>query len=249
MGEVRIQKLLSRAGLASRREAERLLVQGRVRVNGRVVTTLGTRVDPDRDRVELDGRPVEPEPIRWVAYHKPPGTLTTTDDPQGRVTVYDRLPDDFASLGYVGRLDLDTEGLLLLSNDGDVVHRLLHPSHEVEREYRAEVDEAPGPDALARLVRGVELDDGPAAAARAWLDDAGPPAVVGLVVREGRKREVRRLMEAVGHPVRRLVRVRFGPVVIGTLTPGAWRELSPEEIAQLRGRVAQGPGGESPTWS
>lgn len=245
MGEVRIQKLLSRAGLASRREAERLLVQGRVRVNGRVVTTLGTRVDPDRDRVELDGRAVEPEPLRWVAYHKPAGTLTTTDDPQGRETVYDRLPDEVSGLGYVGRLDLDTEGLLLLSNDGDVVHRLLHPSYEVEREYRAEVEGTPRTETFERLERGVRLDDGPAFASRAWLEREGPPAVVGVVLREGRKREVRRLLEAVGYPVRRLVRVRFGPVELGALPLGAWRELTVDEIAQLRNRVAERPGGEN----
>jgi 23S rRNA pseudouridine2605 synthase len=237
MSDLRIQKLLSRAGVASRREAEALMLQGRVRVNGSVVTTLGTRVDPARDRVELDGRVVEPEPLRWVALHKPPGTLTTRQDPHGRTTVYDRLPDELASLGYVGRLDRDTEGLLLLSNDGDVVHRLLHPSSEVEREYRAEVEGRPGPEICARLERGVQLDDGPAHARRAWIDEPGPPAVVALVLTEGRKREVRRLLEAVGCPVRRLVRVRFGPVALGGLAPGAWRELSEGEIRALRGRV------------
>ncbi len=226
-----------------------MLVQGRVRVNGRVVTTLGTRVDPAHDRVELDGRPVEPEPFRWVVYHKPPGTLTTADDPQGRPTVYDALPPELGSLGYVGRLDQGTEGLLLLSNDGDVVHRLLHPSGEVEREYRVEVGRAPDRDTLERLVRGVELDDGPARARRAWLEAVGPPGMVGLVLVEGRKREVRRLFEAVGFPVRRLVRVRFGPIVLGDLPAGAWRDLSDEEIAQLRSRAARGPDGESSTWS
>lgn len=237
MAEVRIQKLLSRAGVASRREAEALMLQGRVRVNGRVVTTLGTRVDPARDAVELDGQPVEPEAARWVAFHKPSGTLTTRSDPRGRETVYHRLPEALASLGYVGRLDRETEGLLLLSNDGDVVHRLLHPSFEVEREYRAEVEGTPTGDALRRLHEGVELDDGPARARRAWLLEPGPPAVVGLVMVEGRKREVRRLLEAVGHRVRRLVRVRFGPVELAGLASGAWRDLSDDEIRALRARV------------
>lgn len=237
MGEVRIQKLLSRAGVASRREAEALMLQGRVRVNGRVVTTLGTRVDPARDQVELDGEAVESEPLRWVAFHKPAGTLTTRDDPQGRPTVYDRLPPELASLGYVGRLDQQTEGLLLLSNDGDVVHRLLHPSSEVEREYRAEVKGRPRDVALRRLRDGVELEDGPARARRAWLVQEGPPAVVGLVLTEGRKREVRRMLDAVGHPARRLTRVRFGPIGIEGIEPGTWRALTDEEIRTLRARA------------
>lgn len=237
MGDVRIQKFLSRAGVASRREAEALMLQGRVRVNGQVVTTLGTRVDPTRDRVELYGEPVESEPIRWVAFHKPAGTLTTRDDPQGRPTVYDRLPAELASLGYVGRLDQHTEGLLLLSNDGDVVHRLLHPSSEVEREYRAEVGARPPDEALRRLREGVMLDDGPARARRAWLVRPGPPAVVGLVLVEGRKREVRRMLDAVGYPARRLTRVRFGPIGLEGIEPGAWRELTDEETKALRTRV------------
>jgi 23S rRNA pseudouridine2605 synthase len=240
VAEVRIQKLLSRAGVASRREAETLMLQGRVRVNGRVVTTLGTRVDPARDRVELDGQEVGPEPLRWVAFHKPPGLLTTRDDPQGRPTVYDHLPPELGSLGYVGRLDRDTEGLLLLSNDGDVVHRLLHPSSEVERVYEAEVEGAPDAATLARLTRGVELDDGPARARSAEaLGHRHGHALLALVLAEGRKREVRRLLEAVGHPVARLVRVRFGPVELGDLPPGAWRDLEPTEVRTLTERAGQ----------
>jgi 23S rRNA pseudouridine2605 synthase len=249
VAEVRIQKVLSRAGVASRREAEALMLQGRVRVNGAVVTTLGTRVDPLRDRVELDGEPVEPERLRWVAFHKPPGTLTTRDDPHGRRTVYDHLPDELASLGYVGRLDRDTEGLLLLSNDGDVVHRLLHPSGEVEREYRAEVEGRPGAEVLAGLEAGVQLEEGPARARRAWLVEKGPPAVVGLVLTEGRKREVRRMLEAVKHPVRRLTRVRFGPIRLEGIEAGAWRELTDEEIRALRLRAEAGPEQERSRWS
>jgi 23S rRNA pseudouridine2605 synthase len=162
--EVRLQKLLSRAGLASRREAEALMLQGRVRVNGRVVTTLGTRVDPVRDRVELDGRRVETGEARWIAFHKPVGVLTSRGDPRGRATVYQRLPAELGVLRYVGRLDRDTEGLLLLSNDGDWIHRVLHPSSRVEREYEAEVVGEPDRAVLTRLTGGVELEDGPARA-------------------------------------------------------------------------------------
>lgn len=246
MAEVRIQKLLSRAGVASRREAEALMLQGRVRVNGRVVTTLGTRVDPARDTVELDGRRVAAERLRWVAFNKPPGLLTTRDDPQDRPTVYERLPDELSTLGYVGRLDRDTEGLLLLSNDGDVVHRLLHPSSEVERAYEAEVEGEPDERVLRRLTAGVELEDGPARAIRAErLPRRGGRSVVVLVLTEGRKREVRRMLAAVGHPVVRLVRVRFGPIELGDLPPGGWRELEPDEVRALRARAGGGEGGDA----
>ncbi|MGD2069600.1 MAG: pseudouridine synthase [Gemmatimonadota bacterium] len=238
-----MQKYLSRAGVASRRGAEELMAQGRVRVNGAVVTTPGRRIQPGEDRVEVDGRTVEPEPFRWVMLHKPPATVTTADDPRGRRTVYDLLPSELHGLSYVGRLDLDTEGLLLLSNEGDAIHGLLHPSFEVEREYRAGVEGEPRSGALERLVRGVELEDGPAAAREAERvggEEGG--AIVRVVLTEGRKREVRRLLAAVGHPVRWLRRVRFGPVALGDLAPGRWRELSDEEVAELRGRAGRSAG-------
>lgn len=231
---MRLQKYLSRAGAASRRQAEELMVQGRVRVNGAVVTTLGTRVDPEHDVVELDGRRVTLEAPRWVAFHKPAGILTTRDDPGDRATVYDEIPPELASLKYLGRLDMDTEGLLLLSNQGDLMHRLLHPSGEVEREYEAQVVGVPDRATLARLAGGIDLDDGPARArAVRVVRRLGPGCVLRLVLVEGRKREVRRMLEAVGHPVRRLVRLRFGPVTLGTLPPGAWRDLSDDEVAAL----------------
>lgn len=231
---MRLQKFLSRAGAASRREAEALMVQGRVRVNGTVVTTLGAKVDPERDAVELDGRRVELEAPRWVAFHKPAGVLTTRDDPQGRPTVYDRIPPELSTLKYLGRLDMDTEGLLLLSNRGDLMHRLLHPSNEVEREYEVQVVGVPDRATLDRLRQGVELDDGPARARRVKvLRKVGPGCILSLVLVEGRKREVRRMLEAVGHPVRRLVRLRFGPVTLGALSPGDWRDLTPAEVGSL----------------
>ena len=233
---VRLQKYLSRAGRASRREAERLMQEGRVRVNGEVVSELGTRVVPGRDVVELDGERVVVPPQVWVAFHKPPGVLTTRSDPHGGKTVYELLPDELRGLRYVGRLDRDAEGLLLLTNDGEGAHRLQHPSGEIEREYRAEVAGTVGQEALRRLERGVELEDGVARARRAVLVEAGPvTSTVDLVLTEGRKREVRRMMSAVGHHVLRLQRIRFGSVRLGDLEPGAYRELSDEEVEGLVG--------------
>jgi 23S rRNA pseudouridine2605 synthase len=235
---VRIQKLLARAGVASRRAAESLMVQGRVRVNGVAVTTLGARIDPDRDVVEVDGKRVRVDAPRWIALHKPAGLLTTRSDPHGGRTVYALLPEEHAALRYVGRLDRETEGLLLLSNDGDLLNRLLHPSSELEREYHAGVHGFPSSDTLSALTLGVELDDGPARALRARrLDDERDGGVLALVLAEGRKREVRRLLEAVGHRVRWLRRVRFGPIRLGELPPGRWRELDAAEVESLHAAV------------
>lgn len=240
---IRLQKFLSRAGVASRRETEALMAQGRVRVNGERAVTPGTKVDPARDRVELDGRPVRWDPPRWIVLNKPRGTVTTRKDPGGRPTVYDLLPADARSLRYVGRLDRETEGLLVFTNDGDAAHALLHPSSEVPREYRARVKGVPGAPALAAMARGVELADGPARAEGVRLiKETRDGALLGLVLREGRKREVRRLLEAVGHPVRRLRRVRFGPLKLGDLEPGRFRALSPEEVRALRKAAGLDPG-------
>jgi 23S rRNA pseudouridine2605 synthase len=210
------------------------MAAGRVTVNGRVVTELGTRVDPARDRVEVDGRAVRAERPRWILLHKPAGTLTTRRDPGGRRTVYDLLPEDARGLRYVGRLDRDSEGLLLFTNQGDVANRLQHPSGEVEREYHAGLEGFPDGATLRRLTAGVTLEDGPAraASARVLRQESGG-VVLALVLREGRKREVRRLLAAVGHPVRWLKRVRFGPQRLGELPLGAWRALSPDEVARL----------------
>jgi 23S rRNA pseudouridine2605 synthase len=236
---MRLQKYLSRAGVCSRREAEAWMAQGRVRVNGHPAVSPGIKIDPDTDRIEVDGRAVEPESRRWLLLHKPPGYITTRRDPRGRPTVYELLAEADRTLRYVGRLDRDTEGLLLFTNDGEVGHRLLHPSSEIEREYRAQVKGTPSPGTLRRLQSGVELDDGPARAEQVRLlrSDRDRGAIVSLVLREGRKREVRRLMAAVEHPVRRLRRVRFGPVVLGDLPRGSSRELTHDEVQSLR-RVA-----------
>jgi len=234
--EMRLQKFLSRAGVASRREAEGMMAQGRVKVNGRRVVTPGTKVVPGRDRVEVDGREVRRDPVRWLVLNKPRGTLTTRKDPRGRPTVYSLLPPDSDSLRYVGRLDMNTEGLLIFTNDGDAVHGLLHPSSEVSREYRAWVRDVPSDRTLQQLARGVELEDGRARPEEVQVLRASEEkgAIVSLVLREGRKREVRRLLKAVGHPVRRLRRVRFGPLRLQDLKPGEWRELSGGEVRALR---------------
>ena len=232
---IRLQKYLSRAGRASRREAERLMLAGRVRVNGEPVSELGTRVVPGRDTVEVDGEPVEPTEIRWIAFHKPEGVLTTRAEPHGGPTIYDVLPDELSGLSYVGRLDRETEGLLLLTNDGDVAHWVQHPSRQVEREYQVLVGGVVDAASLAALRRGVRLEDGFARAKSVQVqqhDDRS--TTLSVVLTEGRKREVRRMMEAIDHSVRRLVRLRFGPVDLGELAPGAWRELTDEEREALR---------------
>jgi 23S rRNA pseudouridine2605 synthase len=219
-------------------------VDGRVQVNGKVVTELGTRVDPEVDRVTVDGRAARPATTEWIAFHKPRGAVCTRNDPQGRTIVYDLLPDEFRALFTVGRLDVDSEGLLLLTNEGDVANRILHPRYGVEREYEVSVEGDPSDEVLAALLRGVDLDDGPARAVRAErLPARGGRGRLRVILREGRKREVRRMLDAVGHPVRRLRRVRYGPIRLGTLKTGEWRKLSEQEIALLPGKAGRDEGG------
>lgn len=240
---MRIQKFLSRAGVASRRKAETLVEEGRVTINGVVTTEPGTRVDPTADRVRVDGTHVSIQTRRWIRFHKPPGVVTTVEDTHGRPTIYDRLPDECRTLRYVGRLDMATEGLLLLTNDGDLANRIQHPRNQVEREYEARVQRVPTAQTIDRLRRGIELEDG---FARPTRVDAGQPdgiyGTLTLVLTEGRKREVRRLLEAVGHPVVTLRRVRFGPIRLGYLPVGAWEALSEEEIQTLERSVGDAPG-------
>lgn len=246
MGEpVRLQKFLSRAGVSSRRKGEELIAAGRVRVDGEVVTEPGTRVDPDRSSVEVDGREVERPPLRWVAVHKPPAVITSRDDPEGRTTVYDLLPEGpVQDLFHVGRLDYMSEGLLLLCNEGDTAHGLLHPSRRVPKRYEVGVVGAPGPGLPRRLLEGVELDDGPARAAAASLLPAqtGREAALLLTLEEGRNREIRRMLEALDVGVRYLKRLSFGPVELGDLEPGEWRDLEAAEVRALR-RAAGGESG------
>jgi 23S rRNA pseudouridine2605 synthase len=235
---IRLQKYLSQAGAASRRASEELITAGRVAVNGSVVRELGTRVDPGRDVVELDGRRVEPAAAAWYALNKPRGYLSTRDDPQGRRTIYDLVPPELQRLFYVGRLDFDSDGLILLTNDGDTAHRMLHPRFGVEREYEVELH-ADFDDALSReLRRGVELEDGPARAHSARRTGSRR---LRLTLREGRKREVRRMLAALGHDVRRLTRVRYGPVSLDGLPSGGWRQLEPDELAALHADARRRP--------
>jgi 23S rRNA pseudouridine2605 synthase len=225
----RLQKVLARAGVASRRACEELIAARRVRVNGQVAT-LGDRVDPEHDLVELDGAPLAlATGLVHYLLNKPAGVVTTAEDPQGRRTVVDLVPAE-PRVFPVGRLDLDTEGLLLLTNDGELAHRLTHPSFGVDKEYLAEVEGRPSRGALRRLREGVELEDGPTAPAQVSLVE---PTVLRITIHEGRNRQVRRMCEAVGHPVRRLVRTRIGPLAERRLAPGEWRELSPDEVRAL----------------
>jgi 23S rRNA pseudouridine2605 synthase len=235
---IRLQKFLSQAGVASRRGGEDLIASGRVRVNGETVRELGTRVDPSSDVVEVDGLRVREAKTAWYALHKPRGYLSTRSDPQGRATLYDLVPEPMRRLFYVGRLDYDSEGLVLLTNDGDTAHRMLHPSFGVEREY--EVDLVRNVDALlpGRLLEGVELEDG---MARAESVRRTASKRLVLVLKEGRRREVRRMMAGCGHDVARLRRIRYGPVSLGTLEPGAWRPLDAREIDALRGSAKRRP--------
>jgi 23S rRNA pseudouridine2605 synthase len=229
----RLQRALARAGLGSRRACEELIAAGLVTVNGRVAT-LGDRVDPERDEVRVRGHRVNVNPrLRTFALHKPAGVTTTMRDPHAASDLRRYLPRG-PRVVPVGRLDRDTEGLLLLTNDGELANRLMHPRYGVEKEYLAEVEGVPTERQLARLRRGVELEDGVAraTAARAVARTGGRGAV-RLVVTEGRKREVRRMLAAVGLPVRRLIRVRVGPIRLGRLRPGEVRELEPEELLAL----------------
>jgi 23S rRNA pseudouridine2605 synthase len=232
----RLQKVLARTGIGSRRVCEDLIAEGRVTVNG-AVAELGRRVDPEADRVEVDGVPISVrEGLVHYLLNKPAGVVTTASDPQGRPTVVELVPDE-PRVFPVGRLDAETEGLLLLTNDGDLTHRLTHPSFGVEKEYLALVEGTPSAGALRRLREGIELDDGITAPARASLQ---PPSSLTIVIHEGRNRQVRRMCEAIGHPVQRLVRVRIGPVADRRLRPGEWRPLTQDEVRALERSVAQG---------
>jgi 23S rRNA pseudouridine2605 synthase len=230
----RLQKVLARAGIGSRRVCEELIADGKVTVNG-VPAVLGRRVDPEADRIEVEGVPLSVrEGLVYYLLNKPAAVVTTASDPEGRRTVVELVPDE-PRVYPVGRLDYETEGLLILTNDGDLTHRLTHPSFGVEKEYLAEVTGTPSRGVLRMLREGVELDDGPTAPAKASLQ---PPNHLTLTIHEGRNRQVRRMCDAVGHPVVRLVRTRIGPIVDRTLKPGEWRDLTPAEVRALETQVA-----------
>jgi 23S rRNA pseudouridine2605 synthase len=236
----RLQKILSAAGIASRRAAERLIVDGRVSVNGTPVVDLGSKADARADTIAVDGRKIKTAvPLRYVLVNKPAGMVTTRYDPERRRTVLELIPPDLGYLYPVGRLDYDTEGLLLLTNDGELAARLMHPRHEVPKVYRARVRGLPDAAAIERLSRGIPLDGHRTAPASVRVlkrldTPRGSDAIVDMTLREGRNRQVRRMLEAVGHPVVTLARVQFGPLRDPGLKVGHARELTPREVKALQ---------------
>ena len=235
----RLQKLLARAGVGSRRACEELITAGRVSVNGRVITRLGSKARAEDD-IRVDGRPIElPGEHVYLMLNKPPGYVTTRDDPQGRRTVMDLVPAEVRGRVFpVGRLDRDTTGLLLFTDDGDLAQRLTHPSHHVPKEYLADVEGTPSETRLRELRSGVELEDGPTQPAEVILvATGGGESRLRITIAEGRNRQVRRMCEAIGHPMRRLKRVAMGPLRLGELSLGEVRALTPAQVRALRHAV------------
>lgn len=240
-GPVRLNRFIAQAGLTSRREADEWISAGRVKVNEAVTTEMGTRVDPDKDVVAVDGRPIRPQALAYFLLNKPRDTITTTDDERDRRTVMDLLDDETRGRGVVpvGRLDRDTTGVLLLTNDGELTHRLMHPRYRVEKLYRVQTDRAVGPADVEKLASGIDLDDGPAHADQIRHLDA--PNRVALSLHEGRNRQVRRMFEALGYSVEKLERIGYGGLTASGLGRGKWRPLEPHEVNRLRRSVKLKP--------
>lgn len=239
-GLIRLQKLLAQSGVASRRKCEELMLEGLVEVDGEVVTRLGTKVDPRTAVIRVDGRRLPPISEKvYLVLNKPRGVVSTMSDPEGRRCLGDLVADRAERLFHVGRLDTDTSGLIILTNDGDFAQRLAHPSHEVDKTYVAEVDGEVTRATVRQLLAGVELEDGPVSVTRARVVSAShgrsshERSIVELVIHEGRNRIVRRLLDHVGHPVRRLTRTAIGPVALARLAPGELRELTLAELGEL----------------
>jgi len=234
-GLIRLQKLLAQSGIASRRRCEELMLSGVVEVDGAVVTRLGTKVDPTTAVIRVEGRRLPPVSAHvYLALNKPRGVVSTMSDPEGRRSLGDVVADRPERLFHVGRLDTDTSGLIILTNDGDFAQKLAHPSFEVDKTYVAEVSGEVTRATLGRLHAGVELEDGPVAVSRTRIVQHGTgKTIVELVIHEGRNRIVRRLLDHVGHPVNRLSRTRIGPVRLGQLPSGQLRELTREELGEL----------------
>ncbi|MFH1654563.1 MAG: pseudouridine synthase [Pseudomonadota bacterium] len=235
---MRLQKLLALMTKLSRREAEREIDSGHVRVNGKVVTKQGVVVDPTSDRVEIFGKPISKlKPVYiYIAYYKPKGLLVTSRDPYERATIWIDLKKYEGHVSYVGRLDRNSEGLLLLTNDGDLANRLTHPKHDIYKEYKVEIDGVVNDDQIRRLRNGVELEDGMTLPCKVdLLVTNKSKTILSISIREGRKRQIRRMCEAIGHQVTRLKRVAIGPIKLGSLKPREHRFLNREEIKKIKG--------------
>lgn len=231
----RLQKVIASSGVTSRRKAEQLIVDRRVRVNGKIVTELGTQVDPQRDRLEVDGRIIQTEPKRTYLFYKPRNVITSAADPHGRKVVTDYFQQLSVRVYPVGRLDYDTEGLLLMTNDGELAYRMTHPRFEIEKSYLAQVEGIPKQAIVERLERGIELEDGLTAPAKVSVVQVRQhSALIRLVIHEGRNRQVKRMCEAVGHPVIKLKRERIAFLRLEGLKPGEFRALTSEELQRLR---------------
>jgi 23S rRNA pseudouridine2605 synthase len=232
---IRLNKFIAAAGLASRRQADLLIQQGQVQVNGMTITELGMQVDPQSDLVTLGNQTIRPEStIDYLILNKPPGYLTTVRDPFDRPTVMNLLPPLNSRVYPVGRLDFDTSGLLFFTNDGEIALALTHPRHLVEKVYLATVRGIPTNEALQQLAAGIILEDGPTAPAKIGINSiANGNAIVSLTIREGRKRQIKRMLQAIGHPVTQLQRIAMGPLTLGGLGLGHWRRLSKLELAAL----------------
>jgi len=236
--QMRLQRFLAQAGVASRRKAEELITSGHVRVNGRVVTELGTKVDARKDEVAVDGRRVQAQEHVYVLVNKPRGCVTTLEDPEGRPTVMRLVRGIDARLYPVGRLDFNTEGAMLLTNDGDLAHALMHPSHGVEKTYHVKLRGLATPDVLEAFRSGVTLDDGsrtaPARAVLLGASEGGHNTWMEVTIHEGKNRQIHRMAEALGHQVAKLHRIRYAGLDVDDLRPGTWRLLHDDEVARLR---------------
>lgn len=231
----RLQKVIAQAGIASRRKAEELIANGKVKVNGKVVTELGTKVDPLKDNIEVNGKQIKQEKLVYILLNKPKGYITTADDPQNRPIVFDLIRDIPQRLHSVGRLDFDTAGLLLLTNDGDLTYKLTHPKFEKEKIYLVRVKGRITQKVIKNLERGVELEDGKTAPAKVKLVKLKRDfSLLKLTIHEGRNRQIRRMMETVGFPVIYLKRIQLGPLTLGNLKTGQYRNLTQKEIKFLK---------------
>jgi pseudouridine synthase len=233
---IRLNKFLSKTGVASRREADRLIAEGRIAVNNEIIQTLGAKIDDQKDAVTIDGKRVKSEhQFLYLILNKPPGFLVTLKDPLQRPTILDLIPNLKSRVFPVGRLDLDSEGLLLLTNDGELANRLMHPRYGIKKVYLVNVKNIPEPSRLQLLEKGIRIDGKKTAPAKVRLLKSGSKsALVRIELREGRKREVRKMFEAIGHPVRELKRIQFAELNLKNLKRGHWRYLTPTEISNLK---------------